>query len=90
MMAARTRKVTLNENWRQKIQTSMLINRLNDHALDLLKKPMEATQITAALGLLKKVAPDLSVTTLQGDAEKPLAFSEIIGDKASSLLDKIK
>ena len=43
---------------RRRIQASMIINRLTDHVLG--KVDMPASAVTAALGLLRKVAPDLS------------------------------
>ena len=43
---------------RQKIQTAMLINQLQKHVKD--EVDMRPTQVTAALGLLKKSIPDLS------------------------------
>lgn len=52
-MAARKNKLGLDENWRQKIQTSMIINRLSDHVLGL--NEMTNTQVTAARILLDKV-----------------------------------
>jgi hypothetical protein len=56
---------------RAKIQASQLVNRLTSHALGKLKKPLDATQVTAALGLLKKCLPDLSATELTGkDGER--------------------
>lgn len=48
------------ETVREKIKASQLINRLTGHALGDLKKPMDATQVAAALGVLKKALPDLS------------------------------
>jgi hypothetical protein len=47
----------LTEQWKEKIQASMIINRLNDHALG--KNEMTATQIKAADILLKKRLPDM-------------------------------
>lgn len=44
---------------RDKIQTTQLVKRLTNHVLGKLKKPMDATQVAAALGLLKKTLPDL-------------------------------
>lgn len=64
-MAARKNKVTLDEKWREKIRTSMLINRLHNHVVGKLE--MSQTQIRACEILLKKVAPDLSATELSGD-----------------------
>lgn len=57
-MAARTRSTTLNEEWRERIQTSMLINRLNDHIFN--KLHLLPTQLKAIEILLRKVAPDLA------------------------------
>lgn len=57
-MAARKNKIRHDDETRAKIKTSQLINRLQDHvdgAVD-----MKTTQVTAALGLLKKTLPDLS------------------------------
>lgn len=51
---------------RQKIKASQLVNRLTSHALGKLKKPMDASQVAAALGLLKKCMPDLAQTALTG------------------------
>ena len=57
-MAARTRKVRHDAETRQKIQTSQLVNRLTDHVFG--RAEMSKTQVTAALGLLKKSLPDLA------------------------------
>jgi hypothetical protein len=61
-MAARKIK-RLTDDWRAKIQTTMLIKRLQDHAEG--KVDMSPTQIKAAEVLLRKSAPDLSSTTLE-------------------------
>lgn len=66
-MAARKRALSLNEEWRTKIQTSMLINRLCDHVEG--KVELSSTQVTAALGLLKKTAPDLSAVEHSGEVD---------------------
>jgi hypothetical protein len=57
-MAARSMKIRHDDETRAKIKTSQLINRLSDHVLG--KVDMKPTQVTAALGLLKKTIPDLS------------------------------
>jgi hypothetical protein len=62
-MAARKRKGTLDAGgWpvqvRQRIQTSMLINRLTDHAVG--KVELQPTQVKAIEILLRKTLPDLS------------------------------
>lgn len=59
-MAARTTKVRHDENTRLKIQASQIINRLQDYIFG--KISMEAGQVTASLGLLKKTIPDLSAS----------------------------
>ena len=68
-MAARLRK-NHDAETRKRIQTSQLINRLHNHALG--KNKMITTQVRAAEVLLKKVLPDLQVTQLTGDPDKPL------------------
>lgn len=57
-MAARKRRTTLNDKWRENIRTSMLINRLESHVLGEVE--LTASQVSAALGLLRKTAPDLT------------------------------
>jgi len=73
-MAARKRVGTLDKPWddkvRQKIQTSMLVNRLSSFVKGDVK--MEPAQVTAALGLLKKSLPDLTNVTLSGDKDNPV------------------
>ena len=69
-MAARNRK-GLSENTRARIQTSMIVNRLEKHIVSkpefdketntwINKDLMTQSQVTAALGLIKKTLPDLS------------------------------
>src|SRR5690348_11307027 len=68
-MAARKRSAIkpggMPEAWRERIQTSMLINRLQNHVKGDVE--LSTTQVTAALGLLKKTAPDLQ-TMAHGQA----------------------
>lgn len=60
---------------RAKIQTTMIINRLQDYVKGTLgpdKKPkvvMSQTQVTAAGILLKKAIPDLTSIDLKGDVD---------------------
>ena len=74
-MAARTRKVKLTDTWKERIQTSMLINRLNNHIFDELE--ISQTQLRAIEILLKKVAPDLKAVEVSGDADNPLVIEKI-------------
>lgn len=69
-MGARTKRLRLDERWREKIRTSMLINRLERHVEG--KVELSPSQVTAALGLLKKTAPDLQATELTGEGGGPL------------------
>lgn len=70
-MAARKKKGTKDKPWsdatREKIQASMLINALYNHTVKGTK--MTSSQVTAGLGLLKKVLPDLTATELSGKVE---------------------
>jgi hypothetical protein len=49
---------------RDKIRASQLVNRLEDHVL--VETELSATQVSAALGLLKKCVPDLAATEHSG------------------------
>lgn len=49
---------------REKIRASQLVNALEKHVLG--RSKMQATQVTAALGLLKKCVPDLSRAEVTG------------------------
>jgi len=69
-MAARKRRTTVNEKWREKIQSSMLVDRLVKHAVGEIE--MTATQIKAADILLKKVAPDLKAVEHSGEDGGPV------------------
>lgn len=73
-MAARTRKGTKDNPWaestRLKIQASNVVNELIKHVLN--KRKMTNTQVAAALGLLKKILPDLQKTELTNGDGKPL------------------
>jgi hypothetical protein len=66
-MAARTLRPRHQDEIRQKIQTSQLLNRLTNHGLGKLKNGMDATQVSAALGVLRKALPDLTATEHSGD-----------------------
>lgn len=69
-MAARNKRIFHDENTRAKIQATYLINRLTTHisthpeAKNYKKDYMDKSQVTAALGLLKKTLPDLSAVEM--------------------------
>lgn len=77
-MAARTNKIRHDEQTREKIRTSQLINRLTDHAIG--KVELTSTQVKSIEILLRKTLPDLqsmqhsgSVTIKHEDALEQLA-----------------
>jgi hypothetical protein len=55
---------------RAKIQTSQLINRLSDHVFG--KVELSASQVSAAMGLIKKTLPDLSSVEMTGRDGGPI------------------
>lgn len=70
--------LTHDQKTREKIQTSQIINRLTKHILSNDEKGLMSTsQVTAALGLIKKTLPDLQSTSLTGNDGKDL-FPSII------------
>jgi hypothetical protein len=62
--------IRLTDEHRTKIANSKILNRLIGHAEGT--EEMSATQVTAALGLLKKALPDLQAVTISGDQDNPL------------------
>jgi hypothetical protein len=55
---------------RDKIKNSNILNALVEHACG--EREMSATQVSAGLGLLKKVMPDLAATQISGDEDQPV------------------
>lgn len=49
---------------RQRIKSTLLIDKLQDHVLEGVE--MNKTQVSAAIALLKKTVPDLQAITHQG------------------------
>lgn len=74
---------------RQRIRTSQLVVRLTKHVLG--KVEMSATQVQAALGLLKKTLPDLSAVEHSGEikqrdiSDQPLSAEDWEKQYADSL-----
>lgn len=66
-MAARSRKVKHDDFTRERIKTTQLVNRLEKHALGLIK--MEPTQVRAVEILLKKSLPDLTTVNHTGGTD---------------------
>lgn len=63
-MAARTRKIRHDDETRAKIQTSQLINRLQDHVFKSVE--VSTTQLKAIEILLRKVLPDQQAVDMSG------------------------
>ena len=64
-MAARVNKIRHDEETRSRIKAAQLINRLTDFVDG--KITLVPAQVTAALGLLKKVIPDTQSVELSGE-----------------------
>jgi hypothetical protein len=67
-MAAR-KNLSHSDKTRERIKTSMLINRLTSFVEGSVE--LNPAQVTAALGLMKKTLPDLTTTTIEG-GDNPL------------------
>ena len=68
-MAARLKKFH-QESVKEKIRGSQLVNALQNHVLG--KKGMKPSQVTAGLGLLKKIVPDVQSVEHAGEGGGPL------------------
>ena len=85
MADTRRKRTWQTEKTREKIKTTMLVNRLQNHAEG--KVDMSATQVKAAGLLLSKVMPDLSAADITHNApeqtlqEKFLALVNQVGEK---------
>ena len=74
-MAARKRKVTLSDNWKDGIRASALMRRLYDNALGEVE--MTSQQINSAKIVLAKLIPDLGRTEVTGQDGGPVEVSGI-------------
>lgn len=74
-MAARIRRLELHDEWRAKIQTSMLLNRLSDHALGNCE--LSSTQIKAIEILIRKTLPDLQSIQMDAQVDATVEVSKI-------------
>lgn len=72
-MAARKRKVSLTESWKDGIRVSMLMGRLYGHALG--DNDMSQSQIKAAQIVLSKLVPDLNRAEHTGEQGGPIEHS---------------
>lgn len=60
----------MSEEHRVKIKNSNILNALIEHVEGT--REMSATQVSAGLGLLRKVMPDLAATQITGDEDNPV------------------
>ncbi len=75
-MAKTKRNAMLIEEARQKIRTTQLINRLQNHALGTVD--MSSTQVKATETLLRKTLPDLTATEHGATDDLKKAISGIL------------
>ena len=66
----RTAGFRMSDEHRTKIANSQILKCLIEHAVG--EREMSATQVSAGLGLLKKIMPDLAATTISGDEDNPV------------------
>ena len=72
-MAARIKKLLHDPETRAKIRTSQLVNRLQNHVLG--KSQLDPSQVSAGLGLLKKIMPDLAAIEHSGEVTQTYIVS---------------
>lgn len=63
----------MTDEHRGKIKNSNILNALIEHVEGA--REMSATQVSAGLGLLRKVMPDLASTTITGEDEGPIQLT---------------
>lgn len=68
---------------RVKIQNSNILNALIEHVEG--KRDMSATQVTAGLGLLKKIMPDLAATADMGDRGEIVPVNRMTDDELEAI-----
>lgn len=74
---------------REKIRASQLINALQNHVLG--KRKMAASQVTAGLGLLKKIVPDMSTHEHSGPGGGPIEMATPLQTEAAAqILERIR
>jgi hypothetical protein len=79
-MAARTRRIAIDDNTRAKIQATQLIKRLESHALGEIE--LTQTQVRSIEILLKKILPDLSAVEM--DMQADVRQETVVSDKPMS------
>lgn len=83
-MAARDR-LQCADNTRKKIKVSLILKKLTDHVVS--DTELSATQVTAAIALLKKVLPDLSAVDLQANIVLRPKLVDLSGGKLTKAME---
>lgn len=86
-MPAPKGSLELQQAWRDKIKSSEIINRLNDHALGL--NDMSQTQLKAAEIVLKKTMPDLKAIEHSGEIKAEITAASSAKEWLNSRIDEI-
>ena len=79
----RTKGFKMTDEHRTKIANSQILKCLVDHAIG--KREMSATQITAGLGLLRKVMPDLAASTVEAQVTMDNLTDEEVDARIATL-----
>jgi len=79
--------ITLAPSHREKIAKSQILSRLISFAEGKPGIEMEPHRVTAALGLLRKVLPDMTENMIKGDENAPI-YVVSPRDKLKELLDR--
>lgn len=77
MAAKKPKTFQMSNEHRTKIQNSQILKYLIEHATG--QREMTTSQVNTGLGLLKKILPDLSSVTLEGNEERPIVFKLTVG-----------
>ena len=73
----------MSEEHRVKIKNSNVLNALIEHVEG--KRDMAATQVSAGLGLLRKVMPDLAASADTGDTGELLSVNRMTDDELEAI-----
>lgn len=84
-MSARKRRITLSEDWKERIKVGEIMSRLNRHVMG--ECEMKPSQINAARLLLAKVAPDLR--SIEHSGETNFLVTELITKDEAKAINKV-
>lgn len=84
---ANNRKTIRDDTWKERIKTSMLINRLNQNAFGEIE--LTSSQLKSIEILLRKVAPDLKAVEMSGKDGEAIEVKHI-SEADQVILDRFK